>query len=570
MAGKDNLQPSEIDKTSFFYTGLCSICHPGGGWGEYDRDGQLLYNADTGQFGYELLGKSSAQVAHDGDYSVLNHQNGDIKLAPWDVTGLLEPDCLMCHRTQWTINGEKNMNWIWRAGTQRAREALVDDQGVSAPAFASAPAAGMGWANVTLKAGVSPPQASDVTIDYSKGMANGSVLESAGEYRVAGNQITKSPKDYACWGCHVTPDLKKRGRIWFDATKDVHYAGVNHLNPDDDPADAIAATESKVCTYCHTAGMTHSIAKGNANLGSVENETDYKDLRTCVDCHDQSVGNPLRDAAATAMPPEDDEIHTSRHLRLLSCQSCHIPYKEGAADFVVDNATTGKTIGYKSNEFLSADPLNPADPDKSRWFPTLRMKQDKDGLMKLFPHKRLLSVWWGTWDQGGTPGLAALGDDVVHPIALWRVRGLTGGQPLPGTTDDNGDTKPEVNRPDEIMAYITALKGVDKYGVQLAANPVLVKGGAIWYEDPANPGQVLHLEYHDTGMKVESSHAFSIDHNVRDKSMAWGALRKCTDCHFSRQTPVFDRKILVDPFDSDSAASPVYKTVRELTGVSPY
>ena len=83
-------------------------------------------------------------------------------------------------------------------------------------------------------------------------------------------------------------------------------------------------------------------------------------------------------------------------------------------------------------------------------------------------------------------------------------------------------------------------------------------------------GQVLHLDYHGKGIKVESTHAFSTDHNVLPPSEAWGATLSCTDCHFSRQTPVFDRLILVDPFASDGAATPVYKTVRELTGVSPY
>ena len=50
MAAKDNLSASEIDKTSFWYGGLCAICHPGGGFTEFDRDGELYYDVVTNQF----------------------------------------------------------------------------------------------------------------------------------------------------------------------------------------------------------------------------------------------------------------------------------------------------------------------------------------------------------------------------------------------------------------------------------------------------------------------------------------------------------------------------------------
>ena len=68
MAGKTNANASQIDKTSFWWTGLCGICHPGGGPTEFDRDGEQYYDAKTGQFGYEKLGKTAGQVTLDGDY----------------------------------------------------------------------------------------------------------------------------------------------------------------------------------------------------------------------------------------------------------------------------------------------------------------------------------------------------------------------------------------------------------------------------------------------------------------------------------------------------------------------
>ena len=38
-----------MDKTSFWWVGLCGICHPGGGPSEFDRDGEMLYDHETGQ-----------------------------------------------------------------------------------------------------------------------------------------------------------------------------------------------------------------------------------------------------------------------------------------------------------------------------------------------------------------------------------------------------------------------------------------------------------------------------------------------------------------------------------------
>ncbi|MGB2987638.1 MAG: hypothetical protein WBE26_17370, partial [Phycisphaerae bacterium] len=44
LAAKENANESEIDQTAFAWIRDCSSCHPGGGPGEFDRDGQLLYD----------------------------------------------------------------------------------------------------------------------------------------------------------------------------------------------------------------------------------------------------------------------------------------------------------------------------------------------------------------------------------------------------------------------------------------------------------------------------------------------------------------------------------------------
>jgi hypothetical protein len=52
LAGKTSGEESDIDKTTAFFVQNCGICHPGGGPGEFDRDGNMLYDFVTGQFGW--------------------------------------------------------------------------------------------------------------------------------------------------------------------------------------------------------------------------------------------------------------------------------------------------------------------------------------------------------------------------------------------------------------------------------------------------------------------------------------------------------------------------------------
>jgi len=554
-----------MDKTSFWWTQNCSICHPGGGPAEFDRDGEKYYDVATGEFGYERLGKVAGEVTLDGDYALIDTKTGQLQVAPWDKTGVSEADCLFCHRADRVIDGGTNMNWVWRTATLKGGSALVDGNGDPVAAFAAAPASGQGWlSDFETKPPVPgmPPVASRATIDYGVGVADGSLLEHEGMLWVSGLQIQRSPKDYACWGCHLTPDLKKRGRQWFDPDRDVHYRAFNHLD-DGDAANDIAPEDSTACTVCHPADAAHNIAKGNATLGSVANETDYQDFRTCRDCH---LPGALKHPDAPE--PPSATVHSSTHLGVLSCEACHVPYKTLPAQLVVDNSVTGSSIGYDTDAFLSADPLDPGNVDKSRWYPDFVSKTDRDGVARLFPVKLLLSMWWGDWDDKGTPG--DLSDDIIRPIPLWRVRGITGGNALPGVTDDTGDGIVEVNRLAEIKLYIDALKGNDLHGNPVATRPVLVKGGRVWFEEAGAPDGVGSFEYEGTGIRTESSHPFSINHNVLDGAEALGSV-SCGECHetfnFGLPTRVFDRLTLVDPFDADG--NPVWETVRERTGVSP-
>ncbi len=450
----------------------------------------------------------------------------------------------------------------------------MDDADAPVPAFAAAATAGQGWFSNLEMASVppgSPPMAARLQIDYATGVANGSLLVGEADQLMLSHRVlTATPKDHACRGCHAMADSKKRGAIWF-SDADVHYAYQNKTN-DADPSNDIPPSESTACTSCHAGGANHTIAKGNSFDGSVHDAADYENFRACRDCH---LEGPSKHPDA---PTPQFDLHFPEQvvgdmIVILACQTCHIPHAQTAADLVVDNAVTGSTVGYSTEEFLSADPLDPTDPDKSKWYPALMPRMDSDGVERLFPVKLLLSVWWGDWDDNSTP--ADLSDDKIAPIPLWRVRQITGNAPLPVVTDDNGDGKMEVNRPAEIDAYIQALKGNDSYGRQVAARPVLVKGRHVSYEDIGQPDNVNTFAFEGTGIVVESMHAFGIDHNVPVAGVGWGSDDYgnwgCGHCHEfqngGQPTVVMDRLILVDPFGPDG--QPVYEKVEDMNNLVP-
>jgi hypothetical protein len=572
-AGKENLDESAIDLTSFAWASACGACHPGGGPAELDRDGVAYWDEATGQFGYEVLGKGAEEVLLDGDYALIDEADGSLHPAPWDLTGVSDPGCLHCHRARRTGTNQEDMHRQWREDVLGATTELVDDQGASVPAFSVANTAGQGWYS-TLDVGSEPPV---LQVDYSVGVASGDLLVEAGdEIALASGFLARPPGDRVCWGCHLAGGFQnKRGTVWFDE-RDHHFRKFTNRH-DDDPDNDIPDPLATVCNTCHPNDKDHDFAKGDSPYDQFRNETDWAGFRSCRECHltenPPGVPNPDRHPDAPEVPGPDTLIHvTGRMMDVLSCQACHVPYPLERGVLVTDWSVTGSAVTYFTDEFLSADPIDPTHPDRSRWHPTLRYKNDSDGIPRLFPQKREVAVYWADWDRNATP--ADLTDDVLHPVILWRVRQITGDLPLPGVTDDNGDGKLEVNRPDEIYVYIQALRGPDSYGRPVAVHPVLVKGNRIWHEDFDHPGTVISFEHQGTGLHVEAYETFGLDHNVLSREESWGGFETvytegCPDCHrpTTLDSPVFGRKVLIDPFDE--LGDPVYTTIHDTTGLYP-
>lgn len=571
-AGKSNTSPSDFDLSAFSWAYNCGGCHVGGGGVEFDRDGQRLWEASTGQFGYELLGLTPEDVALDGDYAAYDPQTGAVGLSPWDATGVAGPECLHCHRaTRTWVGGQtgQDMQREWRAAVLATNERLVDGGGNPIPAFASAGTAGQGWFS-TLDTTADPPV---LQIDYSVGVANGSLLEGdGGALSVPQVTLTAPPRDRACWGCHLPGGFQgKRGTVWFDQ-RDIHYRKFTNHN-DEDPANDISDDSATVCNYCHQNTIDHNFFKGDSPYAQFRNDLDWADFRSCRDCHlhDSPVRHP--DAPDVAGGADTVLVHfageeTTGPMARLSCQACHVPHALERAIIVTDRSVSGNDIFYFTDEFLSANAIDPTDPDRSTWYPALVPKVDSDGVVRHFPQKLEIAIYWADWDRAGT--MDDFSDDTVRPIILWRIRDVTNNQPLPVVTDDNDDGKLEVNRPEEMLAYMQALKGNDHFGNAVAMNPVLVKGRNVWYEDPQSPGGVASFDAEASGLPIQTFEIFGLDHNVLSKDQAWGSQptqqEGCATCH-NPDSPVFDRRILVDPFGPDG--EPVYEVVRAMTGLNP-
>jgi len=473
LAKKVNPNPSEIDKSSFFFVQYCGACHPGGGWGEYDRRGNLYFDQDSKKLGYENWGGSPLL---DGDYTPMSNGN-DRYGAPWDQSGVSEADCLICHL--------KGYQWKERGAALRGRF------------FKYGPTVGAGWTDIKISQDESGnSKVDEVVVDYTK--------KEVADFENLHLQMVRIPLDENCWSCHAIADGNRRGRQWSPET-DVHKAKGLH------------------CLSCHLSDKEHNFAKGNTIQETVRNDL-INTMPSCEDCH-------YRDKDKKA--PRYRHPFSPRHLKLIACQTCHIPFQTAPADLVYEYASSGKTFIYETSQFLSNNPLDPKRPasgvDPNIWYPTLAKWKGR-----IVPVKSLAVLYWGDMEPK---------TNVVKPIPLWKIQELK----KPPLQDDNGDGIPEVNSLDEIKAFLKTLKEKEKFGNPVATHPALMKGGFLYQLD--KKGEVEKIK-HEQAEVLE----FSFSHNVVSGIDVIGA-RGCRECH-SKKSSFFLRKILIDPYDEKG--KPVY------------
>ena len=552
-----------MDKSSFFFTANCGVCHPGGGAMQHDRNGNLYFDKSTNLFGYlngvsALLSTTPPSGPQlDGDYGFINPSTGVPGVANWSKTGVSEPDCLMCHMTQnatgpGTASHNNGLSWHKRAATLRGT-------GVAGVAnFEWAPTAGAGWASVSYVAGQSPPMASAVTIDYNLGLAAGTLVDQGGNLTIPLGKVG-AVKETNCRGCHATPDGKKSGRTLLPTT-DAHTAkGVSctrcHTTPNSGAVDSMGVAMAN----------PHQIGKGNITIGSVRNDLDNT-VKSCTNCHLEGG-----DAAA----PNPNLAHNNKvpsdHMGFLNCQACHIRHldddgfatpSQDIPEIMLDMTSNGTQNSSLANAYLGTDPIDPSQnlPELSgkpfRWYPGLRWWSGK-----ITTVKPLYSSWFGEWVSG--TGNSA----VIKPIPLRLVRkALTDayapGSPrlasltlTPGSKVATG--APVLHKKDEIKNFLVKMRNAvdtantDTSANDIATNPVLVKADKVYYLNALD-----EVEYFES--TVAESHDFAVNHNVVAKRDPLNTVLTpgpygaggCTDCH-GPNSSFFYGKQLAEPAQYD-------------------
>jgi hypothetical protein len=604
LARKSNTTTTAMDKSSFFFTANCGVCHPGGAAMQYDRTGKLYFDRSTNLYGYgggvaslpaSAAGQPPSGAQLDGDYGFANPTTGVPGVANWAKNGVSEADCLMCHMQQYatapgTASHDSGVSWHKRSALLRG----FSQTGMASVAnFEVAPTAGAGWASVSYVAGQSPPMGSAATINYGLGLTAGTLVDQGGYLAIPLGKIGAA-KDANCRLCHSVPDGKKSGRTLL-ATTDVHVAksvGCTrcHVTPNEGVKDSLGVAMSN----------PHQIGKGDITIGSVRNDLDGT-VKDCAECHlggaDLQAPNPT--AKHAAIP--------ALHFNFMKCQACHIRHMDddGLAtptqdipELVIEMSSNGTQNVSVWSAYLGTDPLDPtkdlagwappyttaAGSRPFRWYPALRWYKGK-----LTTVKPLYTAWFGEWISG-------TGDDAaIRPIPLRLVRkaladsyasGATRLASLtltPGSKVASG--APVLHRKAEIKVFLERMRdAVDTANPDAAANdivlrPVLVRAGRVYFLNAA--GEVEWFE-----SAVGESHDFAVNHNVvvkRDPANAvvnpgpYGA-GGCNDCH-GPSSSFFYGKQLSEPAQYDyldeagtvpnpAAGQPSYVNHYEMMGYS--
>lgn len=335
LARKANQHPSEIDKSSFLFVKNCGVCHPGGGFGEYDRRGNPYFDEENKKFGYQI---SVDNPLLDGDYTPFNNEETGFR-ARWNESGPSEADCLICH-----LKG-----YQWRERGIALKKGL----------FKYGPTIGAGWGS--LKTSEESSRDIKIDIDYTK--------KDVSDFENLHTQIVKRPHDENCLFCHSLPRGNKMGHD-LSNERDVHKE------------------RGMDCVSCHPGNKAHNFAKGDAIQITVRDDLDNT-MYSCEDCHERRKHRKA---------PRHRHPFSPRHMKRIACQTCHIPFQTEPADLVYDHASTGETKVYETSRFLSNDPINPKnwnlEVDLKIWYPAIREYKGR-----IVPVNSIVTIYWGDLDE---------------------------------------------------------------------------------------------------------------------------------------------------------------------------
>jgi hypothetical protein len=444
---------------------------------------------------------SSFNLISGGD----NGFDGDYFKAKWIETGVIEADCMLCHLPEYDY---------------KKRNALIDSLNFK---WAATEGSGLGKIEGSVKSG----EKVTVTYDLSKFDKDGKLSM----------HFVREPRNETCLNCHAKPDWKKRGTD-FSSRRDVHIAA------------------GLKCVDCHPAGSQasndlirgkeeHNFGKGDDPGGFVRNDLDNT-VRTCENCHiDGYLNAPI--AKHSWLPP--------LHLEKIACQTCHIPEKSVKSALVQasDVYNNGPKISPPAKHIWTF-----YDQNMNYWnhYGELNMFTAKDMPTdlskpvyadykgKIYPVNPVHSSWPGIYTEG-REGLDQPKMKDIFTMWTEHFADTTKYSALKIIVDDNGDRIPEVNKPEEIDAFI---KSVNQRLIDLKYD--LTGKKVVWvnndraYSDGSN---FFTLEKNEFESSPYAS-VYKYSHNVFPSRSALG-INGCTDCH-SGQAGFFTASIVKYPFGS--------------------
>lgn len=509
LSPKNNSNATEMDMTSFsFITNGCGTCHPGSGSFEFDRSG-FRYDKFMDSLGYKSGG--------------INNYDGDYYKSFWNRSGVAEADCFLCHLPEYDYKKRNqhlllyNFKWLATVGSGLATvEGSVKD---SIP----------------------------IVVKY-----NASKFDKDGKLSA---HIVREPRNETCLNCHAKPQWKKRGAS-FTTFTDVHIA------------------KGLKCVDCHPAGSMatdkriagkekHQFAKGDDPSGMVRNDLDNT-MRTCSDCHLTGYLNaPI--AKHSWLP--------ALHLEELSCQACHIPERNVKAALVqasdVYNPGTkikppakyvwtfyDQNLNYWNHYgelemFTNKDqPVNPFVPQYAKY------------KGQIFPVNPVHSAWPAIYTKG-KKGLNQPRQKDIYDMWVKHKKNKTKYQSLSKISDDNNDSIPEVNRPEEIDAFIVAVSQyLKEMGYDLSQKQVVwVNNDRIYFN--GKDYEMLDKEIYES---TPYASVYKFNHDVFPANAALGA-KGCTECHSFASDNMFYRQIVKYPFGEEDA-KPVFEPQYKRLGKS--
>jgi nitrate/TMAO reductase-like tetraheme cytochrome c subunit len=502
LSSKKNPSANEMDMTSFtFITNGCATCHPGGGPLEYDREG-FRYDKHMDELGFTSGGTNN----FDGDYFQ----------AHWNRSGVIEADCNLCHLPEYDYKTRNDhlvkLNFRWMA------------------------TAGSGFAAVDG----SVRDTIEVTVKYnlSKFATDGKVSM----------HLVREPRNETCLNCHSKPQWKKRGSSFTEFT-DVHIA------------------KGLKCVDCHVAGSmalderikgkeVHQFGKGDDPSGWVRNDLDNT-MRTCEDCH--TTGYLNAPVAKHLWLPD-------LHLDKLSCQACHIPERKVKSALVQasDIYNPGTKIApppkyvwtfYDQNmnywnhygelaQYTAKDqPTDPFVPEFAKY---------KE---QIFPVNAVHSAWPGIYTEG-MKGLDQPKQRDIYNMWVIHRKDKSKYPDLAKIVDNNSDTIPEVNTPEEIDAFINSVTSyMNDSGYDLAGKKIVWVNNERMYLN-GSEYTILDKEYWESSPYAP---VYKYSHDVFPANAALGTTG-CVECH-SYGSDMFYRQIVKYPFgdDGNPVMQPQYK-----------